>query len=164
MDREVENVFTEMPGNNCFACHPNNSSGLRLRFYADDDAGEVYTRIKPEKHFAGFPGILHGGIQCALVDEVAFWAMFDKVGKLGLTTKIEIQYLKAVNANVDLEVRGRISKMRDRFVVVDTVILDDKGNECTKSQVTYYLPKKEVLFDVMGKEKFTEDLMQYIKE
>lgn len=164
MDREVENVFTDMPGNNCFACHPNNASGLRLRFFADDDTGEVYARIKPDQHFAGFPGILHGGIQCALVDEVAFWTMFDHIGKLGLTTKVEIQYQKAVSSEVMLEVRGKISKIRDRLVVVDAFIKDEAGNECTKSRVTYFLPRKEVLFEVMGKERFTEDLMQYIKE
>lgn len=164
MDREVENVFRDMPGNNCFACHPGNSHGLRLKFFADDEEGEVYTRIKPEKHFAGFPGILHGGIQCALLDEVAFWAMFDRVGKLGLTTKVQLNYLRAVNSNVELEARGKISKIRDRFVVVDTTLFDNNGDECTKGQITYYLPKKEVLFSIMGKEKFSEDLIRYIKE
>lgn len=164
MDREVENVFTEMPGNNCFACHPGNTKGLRLRFFADDDKGEVYTRVKPEKHFAGFPGILHGGIQCALVDEVAFWTIFDSIGKLGLTTKVDIQYQKAVSSDVMLEVRGRISRVRDRIVVVDTWITDNDGNVCTRGIVTYFLPRREVLFEVMGKERFTEDLMKYIKD
>jgi len=164
MDREVENVFRDMPGNNCFACHPDNPHGLRLRFFADDEAGEVYTRIKPERYFAGFPGVLHGGIQCALLDEVALWAMFDRVGKLGLTTKVQLQYLKAVSSNVELKVRGKVSKISDRFVVVDTVIINHNGEECTKGQITYYLPVKEVLFGIMGEEKFSQHLMQYIKD
>lgn len=164
MHREVKNVFTGMPDNNCFACHPNNPSGLRLKFYADDETREVYTRIKPDRHFAGFPGILHGGIQCALVDEVAFWTMFDSIGKLGLTTRVDIQYQKAVSSGVVLEVRGKISKIRDRLVVVDAWITDEEGTECTKSRVTYYLPTRDVLFEVIGRDRFTEDLMQYIKE
>lgn len=164
MDREIDNVFRDMPGNNCFACHPENPVGLKLRFFADDARGDVYTRIKPEDHFSGFPGILHGGIQCALVDEVAFWAMFDKLGKIGLTTKVEMQYLKAVSSSFPLEVRGRVSRVRDRMVVVDTSIFYENNTELTKSRITYFLPNRKVLFDVMGEETFTPDLMKHIKE
>ena len=87
MIREVENAFVDFPGNRCFACHPDNEHGLRLKFFADDERGEVFTKITPEHKFAGFPNILHGGIQSALLDEVAFWTMFDKLKKIGLTTK-----------------------------------------------------------------------------
>ena len=66
MIREIENVFVDFPDNNCFACHPHNHYGLQLKFFADDETGEVFTRVKPKGYFAGFPGILHGGIQCAL--------------------------------------------------------------------------------------------------
>lgn len=164
MVREVENAFVDFPDNNCFACHPNNDLGLKLKFFADDDTGEVFTRIKPQKHFAGFPGILHGGIQCALVDEVAFWTMFDKLKKIGLTTKVEIYYNKKLDSSMELEVRGKVLKVRGRHVIVDTVIIDENGDECTKSTVTYYLPKKDVVFNVLGKERFTEKFLNFIEE
>lgn len=93
MIREIENIFLDFPGYGCFACDPRNTHGLRLRFYADDEKGDVYTRTTPEKHLQGFPGILHGGIQCALVDEVAFWTMFDRYKKIALTAKIEMEFL-----------------------------------------------------------------------
>ena len=48
---------------------------------------------------------MHGGIQCALIDEVAFWAMFDKFKKIGLTARIEINYQKKVETLKDIEIR-----------------------------------------------------------
>lgn len=164
MPREIENVFIDFPDNNCFACHPNNKHGLQLKFYADDEKQEVFTKVKPKEYMAGFPGILHGGVQCALVDELAFWTMFDKVGKIGLTTKVEIIYNKKVDSDVELEVRGKVTKVRGRHVFVDASIYDDEGSECTKSTVAYFLPKKEVVFDVLGKERFNEKFLSYIYE
>ncbi|MGH7885861.1 MAG: PaaI family thioesterase [Thermodesulfobacteriota bacterium] len=162
MIREIENVFIDFPDNNCFACHPNNKHGLQLRFFADDEKQEVFTKVRPKDYMAGFPGILHGGVQCALVDEIAFWTMFDKVGKIGLTTKVEINYNKKVQSGIELEIRGKVTKVRGRYVFVDAVILDEDGEKCTSSTISYFLPKKEVVFDVLGKERFNEKFLDYI--
>lgn len=162
MIREIENVFVDFPDNNCFACHPNNEHGLQLRFFADDEKDEVFTKVKPKEYFAGFPGILHGGVQCALVDEIAYWAMFDKLKKIGLTTKIEINYNRKVDSSMELEVRGRVTSVEGRTVVVNAEIIDENRKVCTKSTVTYVLPKKEVVYKVLGEERFNEKFSEYI--
>lgn len=162
--REIKNVFVEMPENSCFACHPENKIGLKLKFFADDEKGEVYTLIRPQECFSGFPGILHGGIQCTLLDEVAFWTMFDRVGKIGLTTKVEIEYLKVAEIGRTLEVRGKVLKVKGRVVVVESTIVDGKSEVCTKGKISYFLPTKDVLFSVIGEDKFGNELIQYIKD
>ncbi len=164
MVREIENVFVDFPGYGCFACDPRNNLGLRMKFYADDETEEVFTRIKPEEHFAGFPGILHGGVQCALVDEVAFWAMFDKLKKIGVTVRVEMDFLNAVKTPSLLEVRGRIDRIQGRKVFVNASIIDEKKVICTRAKVAYYIPKKEMLFRIMGKERFTEKFLKYLEE
>ena len=162
MIREIKNSFIDFPDNNCFACHPNNNFGLRLKFFADDDKGEVFTKVKPAEYFEGFPGILHGGIQCAIVDEVAFWTMFDKLKKIGLTTKIEINYNKKVDISMELEARGRVSGIKGRYVIVDASIINPKGEKCVISKVTYFIPKKDVVFKVLDKKRFTGKFLDYI--
>jgi len=132
MIREVENSFLDFPGNNCFACHPNNNHGLKLKFYADDDKQEVFTRIQPEHHFNGFPGILHGGVQCALIDEVAYWAMFDRIKKIGLTAKIDLNFLKPVPMDTELVVSGKVINREKRRVAVETVIKDGQEDILTR--------------------------------
>jgi Uncharacterized protein, possibly involved in aromatic compounds catabolism len=160
MIREIENVFVDFPGYGCFACDPRNSLGLRMRFYADDEKEEVFTRIEPEEHFSGFPGILHGGIQCALIDEVAFWAMFDKLKKIALTVKVEMDFLNPVRTSSMLEARGKIDKIQGRRVFVGVSILNGKDEVYTRGRVVYYIPSKEVLFKIMGRERFTEKLLE----
>lgn len=164
MIREVENSFIDFPGNNCFACHPNNHHGLRLKFFANDDTGEVFTKIKPETHFNGFPGILHGGIQCALVDEVAYWAMFDKIKKIGLTAKINLQYINPVPIDVELDVIAKVIEIQKRRVTVDTVIRDKDLEDYTRAEVLYFLPNKKMVFKVFGEENFNEKFRSYIME
>ncbi len=163
MIREIENIFLDFPGYGCFACDPRNNHGLRLRFYADDEKGDVYTRITPEKHLQGFPGILHGGIQCALVDEVAFWTMFDTHKKIALTAKIDMEFLRPVGTSCELEVRGRIATEDGRKIGVDVVIYD-RQKVCTRSRVDYIIPGRDVTLRVMGKEKFTGKFKKYLDD
>jgi len=164
MIREVENSFLDFPGNNCFACHPNNNYGLRLKFYADDDKQEVFTRIKPEQHFNGFPGILHGGIQCALIDEVAYWTMFDSIKKIGLTAKIDLNFLKPVPMDTELSIIGKINTVQKRRATVETAIKDQQGEIYTKAEVLYFLPNKKALYKVFGEENFNNKFLSYIMD
>jgi acyl-coenzyme A thioesterase PaaI-like protein len=164
MIREIENVFTDFPDYGCFACDPSNKLGLRMKFYADDDKDEVFVKINLQSHFAGFPGILHGGIQCALMDEVAFWAMFDKLKKIGLTAKIEIDYQNKVETLKEIEIRGKIGEIKNRRVMVDVKILNDDKKVTASSQVTYLIPNRSTLYKLMGKERFSKKFQQYIQD
>jgi acyl-coenzyme A thioesterase PaaI-like protein len=164
MVREIENIFLDFPGYGCFACDPRNELGLRMKFYADDDKGEVFAKVRLDEHLSGFPGILHGGIQCALVDEVAFWAMFDKLKKIGLTMRVEMDFVKKVENPADLEVRGKIEEIKNRRVKVKVNIYNGEKNLATRSRVTYFIPSRDMLYKIMGKERFTEKFQQYIED
>ncbi len=164
MPREIENIFTDLPGNNCFACHPKNDMGLKLRFYADDETGEVFTTVSPRRYFNGFPGILHGGIQCAILDELAFWTMFDKVGKLGVTTRIDLRYLSPVGFDAPVEARAKVLEEEGRTVRVSAAIKNRNGKNSAKAVVTYELPDRETLDGILGKETLKGKFERYIKE
>lgn len=164
MIREIENVFLDFPGYGCFACDPKNQLGLRMQFFADLGTGEVFTKINLEEHFSGFPGILHGGIQFALVDEVAFWAMFDKVKKIGVTLKVEIDFVKKVETSSVLEIRGKIEEIKNRKVAVKVNILNQDKQISSRSRVTFFIPNREMLYKLMGRERFTEKFQKYIQD
>ncbi|MGE5444917.1 MAG: PaaI family thioesterase [Ignavibacteriales bacterium] len=164
MVREIENVFSKLYGYRCFGCDPANDLGLRMKLLADDKKGEVFAKIKPEDRFSGFPGILHGGIQCVLIDEVAFWAMFDRIKKIGVTVKIEMEFLNTVGISSPVEVRGKIDKIegRDIFIAVD--ILNERNEVCTRGRVVYHIAKKETVFKIWGKEIFTQEFLKYLED
>lgn len=164
MIREIENIFLDFPGYGCFACDPRNELGLRLKFFADDEKGEVFTKITPEKHLEGFPGILHGGIQCALMDEVAFWTMFDKYQKISLTTNINMDFMRPVGASSELTVIGAIDNENGSKISVNVRIIDSNEKVCTKSRVDYVIPKRAVTYRIMGKERFTDKFQKYLDD
>jgi acyl-coenzyme A thioesterase PaaI-like protein len=164
MIREIENVFVDLPGYRCFGCDPTNDRGLKIKLFADDEKGEVFTRIKTEDHFSGFPSILHGGVQCALIDEIAFWVMFDGLKKIGVTSKIEMKFLNTVKTSSLLEVRGKIDDIQGRNVSICVNILNEKNEICTRGSVIYYIAKKETIFKILGKERFTEKFLKYLED
>ena len=164
MIREIENVLSDFPGYNCFACGPNNAHGLRLKFFHDQQTDEVFTTFCAKEHFCGWPGIVHGGVQCTLVDEVSFWAMFHRTRKIALTAKIDMVYMKKVPSGGTLEVRARIKEIRGRRVEVDSVIRDEDGTELASAAVTYVFPRKAALREILGPERMSEQFLQYVRD
>jgi acyl-coenzyme A thioesterase PaaI-like protein len=53
----------------CFTCGLENPSGLRLRFY-DNGKDQVFTQFIIDSQHTGYPGMAHGGIVAAILDEV----------------------------------------------------------------------------------------------
>jgi uncharacterized protein (TIGR00369 family) len=55
----------------CFLCGLQNPVGLKLAFYEDAEAGQVRAKCSVPDEFQGYPGIVHGGIVAAILDEIA---------------------------------------------------------------------------------------------
>jgi len=53
----------------CFVCGRDNTLGLQARWTADREAGEVRTELSVGEPWNGYPGVVHGGIVTALLDE-----------------------------------------------------------------------------------------------
>ena len=60
------NEGTENPSN-CFGCAPHNPIGLRLFFQEERDGFSTRFRLGPD--YESFPGVIHGGIVAAILDE-----------------------------------------------------------------------------------------------
>ena len=54
----------------CFVCGLQNPIGLHLHLY-EIEPGLIETTYTAPAHFQGYPGVLHGGIVAALLDEVS---------------------------------------------------------------------------------------------
>jgi acyl-coenzyme A thioesterase PaaI-like protein len=78
----------------CYVCGHKNPNGLQLRFYVEGEA--VKTEFSPKANQLGYPGVVHGGIISAIMDEVMGWPMSVLRGRLGMTTQLQIRFLKPV--------------------------------------------------------------------
>src|SRR4030042_4731577 len=88
--------------NSCFACGLENPSGLRLRFY-DNGIDQVFAAFTLEPTHAGYPGMAHGGIVAAILDEVGGRpVMVNNPNHFFVTARMDVRYRHPVPAGVSL--------------------------------------------------------------
>jgi len=91
------------PGN-CFACSARNAHGLKLQFVRTKEG--VSARCELDRHLSGMNGVTHGGIVATLLDEAAAWALAAHAGCLGVTSGMNIRFVKPVDVAVPLVVQA----------------------------------------------------------
>jgi acyl-coenzyme A thioesterase PaaI-like protein len=140
---KLENTFSEVEGFNCFACGPEHPFGLKLSFSYDDEKDIVFTRFQPDELFAGFPTILHGGIQATILDELAFWGTWAKFKQSGFTYDLSVRYRKKCPVDRILKGKAVIGDVSHRLVSSETQLIDPETEEIfTEGVVRYYLPAR----------------------
>jgi len=154
--KKLSNPFTTLEGYNCFGCSPDNSQGLRMQF--SDEGDHVISTWQPENNFQGWNNVLHGGIQATLMDEIASWVVFAKLGTTGVTSRMEIKLSMPVLMNKGLvKLVGKLREMRRNIAVIDVDLMDGEGTCCAEGVFYYFTyPEgvaKERLF-YPGREKF----------
>ncbi len=95
----------------CFICGMQNPMGLKIFFYEEDD-GSVVVRFTPKPEHQGYPGVLHGGITTALLDEtIGRASMSTGREQWMMTAKLELRFLKPVPIGQPLSVIGRVEQL-----------------------------------------------------
>lgn len=98
--------------NHCFGCGPANDTGLHLEFFLSEDGSVVAFPIVSDL-FCGHPGFLHGGIIATLLDEAMSKAVRAK-GRLSMTRKMDVDYLRPVPSGTSLRIEGRVARSEAR--------------------------------------------------
>jgi uncharacterized protein (TIGR00369 family) len=99
----------------CFVCGLENAHGLHLRFY-ETDQGEVTVETSVPDHFQGYPGIVHGGIVAALVDEALGRVHMGPIDnpRFMFTAKINVNYRKPVPTETPIRIVAHAVKNKRR--------------------------------------------------
>jgi len=144
---------------NCFACSPYNNSGLHLEFWEDGD--DIVTRWNPEKKYEGWIGVLHGGIQATLLDEIGGWVTMLKLKTTGVTSEMNVKYLKPVTVTNDyITIRGRIESVEGRIAKIAASLYNGAGEECAKATLSYFVFPENIAkrrYNYPGIEAFYND-------
>lgn len=112
----------------CFVCGVNNPCGLHLRFYTTAPGQVEVQHILPEQ-FQGYPGVAHGGIVAAMLDEAAGRAhMGGDPPRFMFTAKLEIRYRQNVPVGELLRLVGVAGNSRGRSATAKAYIYDS-GNK-----------------------------------
>lgn len=109
--------FSPQPNSrHCFVCGLESPVGLKLRF-TDNGVDEVRATYTVDPKYQSYPGIVHGGVIAAMLDEVGGRAlMIDDPDRFFVTAKMAIRYRRPVPTETELTLTGRIVKDRGRLV------------------------------------------------
>lgn len=96
----------------CFLCGRDNAVGLRMVWDNHPEEGEIRATVTVPERFNGYPGVVHGGILAAILDETAGRAMLLEGGSddLMVTAKLEVLYRRPTPTDVPLLVVGQLLK------------------------------------------------------
>ena len=97
----------------CFVCGTDNPHGLGATFF--DDGVEVWTEVTPAEHHQSWPGVLHGGVVSAILDETIGRVAFLQ-DRWVQTAKLEIRFKRPAPLGVALVARGRLVQDRRRLM------------------------------------------------
>lgn len=110
-------MTTKQPNSRmCFICGMENPVGLHLHIY-ETEPGMVETTYMAPDHFQGYPGVLHGGIVGAIIDEISGRALMGsdlQNPRFMFTAKLEVKYRKNVPIGKPLKIVGKAGKSKSR--------------------------------------------------
>jgi len=138
---DPENLVTQLrrKTKHCYVCGPENASGLHVPFLPDGDNGSRAMYIARPEH-VGWPGILHGGVTFALMDEALGWALYFR-GLSGVTARVATRFRAPIPVGTSLVIRGWIIEQRSRIVTARAEIRGDSEGKplLAEADATMYL-------------------------
>ena len=140
--RKIRNPWLHKEGYNCFGCAPDNPIGLHMEFFEEGD--NILCFWRPQDHFEGWVGVLHGGIISTLIDETAGWVVTRKLQAAGMTSKLDITFRKPITSNeVQVTVKAHLAERRRSLAVINVVVENAHGEVCAEGQAIYFVMSAE---------------------
>ena len=129
--------------NRCFGCGQANRSGLRLKFFVDEQQ-TIFCPLRLARRFEGPPGYAHGGVIATLLDEAMSKAN-RQFGVLAMTRQMEVEYLKPVPLGVGLLLTGRHVEASGRKHRCEAEIANENGVVLAQAKGLFIEVKSEML-------------------
>ncbi|MHA1576168.1 MAG: PaaI family thioesterase [Candidatus Thorarchaeota archaeon] len=141
-------------GTFCWGCGINNTHGLHLQSYWDDDiAVATWT---PKEHHLAFPGILNGGIIATLIDCHATGtsnAAALKINKdpsdrhfMYVTGSLSVKFLRPTPLDKPVVLQAQASEIKGSRITV-TVSLFSGDDKCATGEVVTVRVEQEVFLN-----------------
>ncbi len=130
----------------CFLCGRENDTGLKMTWYNDYENKRIVSTVTVPEHFNGYPGVVHGGITAAILDETAGRAIMVEEGfeeEPFVTLKLEVSYRRPTPTCQPLTVIGRVLNMTGGRARVESEIrLEDDTVTAECTAIVVKPPKK----------------------
>lgn len=106
-----------------------------MDFYSTGD-GEVMAEQTVPEIYQGYPGVVHGGVTAAMLDETAGRSVITgDEQRFYMTLKMEVKYRKPVPTEVPLQIIGRLKSMRGNLATAHSEIVLPDGKVAAEADV-----------------------------
>lgn len=100
--------------NMCFGCGTDNPHGLNLKIELKED-GWWHAEFVPQPYHCGWPGIVHGGILCSVLDEIMSYVPYGK-GLLAVTARMSTDFKQFASPGERLLARSCATRETRRII------------------------------------------------
>ncbi len=144
----------------CFVCGVSNPFGLKLRFF-ETSPGEVTADCTISAEYQGYPGVVHGGVVAAMLDELAGRSLMGGDSpRFMYTARLEIRYRKNVPVGQPLHLVGNAVSAKQRTATAKSAIYDQDGSLLAEADVLLVNIPSEVVqsvdLEALGWRTYTE--------
>jgi uncharacterized protein (TIGR00369 family) len=131
-------IVMDGPEDRCFGCGQSNPDGMRMRFRRTGESAVEASYEVPDR-YNGAAGVVHGGIQAVLLDEVMGVAAHVTVGDRSpnVTAEFNLRYRRPVPTNTPLLVRGWLVRREEPNLFLEAEICDADGEVLTTASARW---------------------------
>lgn len=118
----------------CFVCGQENPIGLHLTYEFDDR--EARAVIALDDDYGGYPGVVHGGIVTALLDEIMAKTV-ENLGIWAVTASIEVHFRRATPVHTPLILTGKLVKGKTRMFRTEAKLTLEDGTTLAEATAVF---------------------------
>ncbi len=133
----------QINSHDCFICGIDNKAGLLSSFYETEE-GDVISIFETKQIHQSYPERTHGGIICAMLDEIAGRTLWvNEPTNFAVTGNLNVRYNKPVPLDTQLLAVGKMDLNKSRTFTASAKIYDKKGEVLAESSGLYVKQKAE---------------------
>ena len=135
----------KQPGSKtCFVCGRENPAGLMMEFFVTEP-GQVRSEFSVPAQYEGYPGVVHGGIIAAILDETGGRAHMVDPFKFMVTAQLNVRYRKPVPSETPLIILGRAGNRRGRVAHAQSEIMNLEGDVLADAELVLVdIPESQI--------------------
>ena len=130
----------------CFMCGRDNPVGLKMRWFNDTEGGRVRGTVEVPAHFNGYPGVVHGGIVSAILDETSGRALMleGDFESLFMTVSLTVRFHRPTPTGTPLAASGWVVRKTGRRAQVAAEIALPDGSVSATAEAVVVRPPSDV--------------------
>lgn len=118
----------------CFVCGQENPIGLHLTYEFDNQ--EARAVIALDEVYGGYPGVAHGGIVTALLDEIMAKTV-ENLGIWAVTASLEVHFRRPTPVNTPLVLSGKLVKGKTRMFRTEASLTLEDGTPLAEAAAVF---------------------------